>query len=185
MASIQSHYSSANPIFLKNFVSRAFCHVRLNVSWSASMLDVTPCEMCSGRDFTLCRSPVSLKEENRNYCDLSGATVLYEASPKCLSGDLKPYHLLHSCVGCTADVTGDHRQNARTKARHHRSQIDLEPPLKVFRLKDFKFRSKGRQGQIQDGVSYLWISYDGDVSLENKRDSSFSSGGHFTLLKSL
>ena len=132
------------------------------------MLDLTPCEMCSGRDFTLCRSPVRLKEENRYYCDLSGATVLYDASPKCLSVDLKPYHLLHGCVGCTADVTGDHHQNARMKARHHSSQIDLEPPLKVFRLKDFKFRSKGRQGQIQDGVSYLWICYDGDVSLEIK-----------------
>lgn len=132
------------------------------------MLDLTPCEMCCGRDFKLCRSAVSLKEEDRSYCDLSGATVLYDASPKCLSVDLKQYHRLHSCVGCTADVTGDHHQNARMKARHHRSQINLEPLLKVFRFKVFKFRSKGCQGQIQDGGSYLWICYDGDVSLEIK-----------------
>lgn len=75
---------------------------------------------------------------------------------------------LHSCVGCTADVTGDHHQAARTEACHHSSQIDLEPQLKISRLKLFKFRSKGRQGQVQDDVSYTCISDEGDVSLEMK-----------------
>lgn len=76
-------------------------------------------------------------------------------------------HLLHSCVGCTADVTGDHHQAARMEARHHRSQIALEPQLKVFRLKVFKFRSKGCQGQVQDGVPYNWSLDEGDVTLKN------------------
>lgn len=44
----------------------------------------------------------------------------------------------------------------------------LEPQLKVFRLKFFKFRSKGCQGQVQDGVSHSWIFDEGDVSLEIK-----------------
>lgn len=77
-------------------------------------------------------------------------------------------YLLHSFVGCAADVTGDHHQAARLEARHHGSQIDLEPQLKVCRLKVFKFTSKGCQGQVQDGVSYTWIFDDGDVSLEIK-----------------
>jgi len=54
------------------------------------------------------------------------------------------------------------------EAGHHSGQIDLEPQLKVFRLKVFKFRSKGRQGQVQDGVSYSWIFDEGDVSLQVK-----------------
>ena len=81
---------------------------------------------------------------------------------------LQKYHLLHSSVGCTADVPGDHRQAARTDAGHHSSQVFLEPQLKVLRLKVDKFRSKGCQGQVQDGVSYAWISDDSDVSLEMK-----------------
>lgn len=81
-----------------------------------------------------------------------------------MSVDHKTY-LLHGCVGCTADVTGDHHQNARMNACHHRSQVNLEPQLKVYRLKVFKFRSKGCQGQIEDDVSHPWICYDGDVSL--------------------
>lgn len=87
---------------------------------------------------------------------------------KMLSFGLQTYHLLHSCVGCTADVTGYHYQAARAEARHHRKQVDLEPQLKLFRPKFFKFRSKGCQGQVQDGVSYTWIFDDGDVSLEIK-----------------
>lgn len=87
---------------------------------------------------------------------------------KMLSFGLQTYHLLHSCVGCTADVSGYHYQAARVEARHHRKQVDLEPQLKVFRPKFFKFRSKGCQGQVQDGVSYTWISDEGDVSLEIK-----------------
>lgn len=92
--------------------------------------------------------------------------------PKC--------RILHGCVGCTADVTGDHHQAARMEAGHHRSQIDLEPQLKVFRLKVYKFRSKGCQGQVQDGVSYTWVADGGDVSLEMK-GFIFSLGGCFSL----
>lgn len=76
--------------------------------------------------------------------------------------------LLHSCIRLTADVPGDHYQRVLAQARHHRSQIDLKPLLKVFRVKVFKFRSKGCQGQVQDGVSNLWISDQGDVSLQEK-----------------
>lgn len=81
---------------------------------------------------------------------------------------LEKSHLLHCCVGCTADVTGYDHQAARLDACHHRSQIALEPQLKVFGIKVYKFRSEGCQGQVQDGVSYGWISEDGDVSLEIK-----------------
>ena len=82
---------------------------------------------------------------------------------------LQKNHLLHSCVGCTADVTGDHHQAARVEACHHSKQIDLEPQLKVFRLICFKSRSKGCQGQVQDGISNIWIFDEGDVFLEIKR----------------
>lgn len=82
---------------------------------------------------------------------------------------LEKSHLLHCCVGCTADVPGYDHQVARVDACHHLSQIALEPQLKVFRGKVYKFRSKGCQGQVQDGVSYGRISEDGDVSLEIKR----------------
>lgn len=95
----------------------------------------------------------------------------------------KKYHHLHSCVGCTADVTGNHLQAARMEAGHHRSQIAVEPELKVFRLKVCKFRSKGCQGQVQDGVSYSWICEEGDVSLEIKR-FMFQFRETFTLLAS-
>lgn len=54
------------------------------------------------------------------------------------------------------------------EAGYHGGQIDLEPQLKVFRLKVFKFRSKDCQGQVQDGVSHSWIADEGDVSLEMK-----------------
>jgi len=81
---------------------------------------------------------------------------------------LQTYYLLHSCVGCTADVTGYHHQAAGVEACHHRRQVDLEPLLKFFRFKFFEFRSKGCQGQVQDGFSYTWISDEGDVSLEIK-----------------
>ncbi len=77
-------------------------------------------------------------------------------------------HLLHSCVGSTADVSGDHRQASRMETRHHRKQIALEPQLKTVRLKVPKSRSEGCQGQVQDGVSYAWIPDDSDVSLEIK-----------------
>ncbi len=89
-------------------------------------------------------------------------------TPKMCNCGLQQY-LLHSCVGCTADVTGDHHQAARMEARHHRSQIDLEPQLKVFRLKVIKFRSKGCQGHVQDGVPYNWIWDEGVVSLKKKK----------------
>lgn len=82
---------------------------------------------------------------------------------------LKKYHLLHSCVGCTADVTGNGLQAARMETGHHRSQIPVEPELKVFRPKACKFRSKGCQGNVQDGVSYTWICEEGDVFLQIKR----------------
>ena len=88
--------------------------------------------------------------------------------PKMCKCGLQEY-LLHSCVGCTADVPGDHHQAARMEARHHRSQIDLEPLLKVFRLKVFKFRSKGCQGQVQDGVPHSCFLDEGDVSLKKIR----------------
>jgi len=77
-------------------------------------------------------------------------------------------YLLHGCVGCTADVAGDHHQAARREAGQDSGQIDLEPQLKVFRLKVLKFRSKGCQGQVQDGGSYIWIHDEGGVSLEMK-----------------
>lgn len=78
--------------------------------------------------------------------------------------------LLHCCVGCTADVTGNHLQAAGMEASHHGSQIAVEPELKVFRVKVYKFRSKGCQGQVQDGVSYSWICNGGDVSLKNQKN---------------
>lgn len=82
---------------------------------------------------------------------------------------LKKHYLLHSCVGCTADVTGNGLQAARMETGHHRSQIPVEPELKVFRPKACKLRSKGCQGHVQDGVSYTWIRVEGDISLQIKR----------------
>lgn len=82
---------------------------------------------------------------------------------------LKKHYLLHSCVGCTADVTGNGLQAARMETGHYRSQIPLEPELKVFTPKACKFRSKGCQGDVQDGVPYTWILVEGDISLQIKR----------------
>lgn len=82
---------------------------------------------------------------------------------------LSKYRLLHSFVGCTADVAGDRQQVVRKEACHHTGQIDLEPQLKVFRHKIFIFRSDGCQGQVQDDVSHCWVTDEGDVFLENER----------------
>lgn len=75
MASIQLSLKHGFCAFLKTFVKRVSCHLRVNVSLSDSMPDLTPCERASGRVLKLCRRPVSLKEDNRSHCDLSGATV--------------------------------------------------------------------------------------------------------------
>lgn len=87
--------------------------------------------------------------------------------PKMSRSGLEKY-LLHSCVGCTADVPGDHRQAAWMEAWHQRSQIELEPLLKVFRLKFVKFGSQGSQGQVQHCVSYIIIFDEGHFFLEIK-----------------
>ena len=152
----------------KSVPAKRFCHVRVNVSLSHFLLDLTPCERSSGRDCKLCSRPVSLKEENKQSLWLVWSHRLTLCNPRMSNCGLQKDDLLHSWVGYTADVTGNHHQAGRMEACHHRSQIDLEPQLKVFRLKVFKFRSKGRQGQVQHGVSYIWISEEGDVSLEIK-----------------
>lgn len=89
-------------------------------------------------------------------------------TPKCLTVDIR--NILHSLVGFTGDVTGDHPQAARKDARHHRNQINLEPLLIVFWLKVVKLRSKGCQGQVQNGVSHIWILDEGDISLKREGD---------------
>lgn len=81
---------------------------------------------------------------------------------------LQKHQLLHSCVGCTADIPGNGHQASRLEAGQHSDQIELEPQLKVFRIKVSKFRSKGCQGQVQDGVSNGCILDNSDVSLEMK-----------------
>lgn len=75
MASIQLSSRLWSSAFLKNFADIEFCHVRVNVSLSESMLDLTLCESGSGRDFKLCRRPAILKEVKENHCNLSGVTL--------------------------------------------------------------------------------------------------------------
>ena len=71
-------------------------------------------------------------------------------------------------LGWTADVAWDHHQAVGREAGQHSGQIDLKPQLIVLWLKVPKFRSKARQGQVQDGVSYSWVDDVGDVFLEMK-----------------
>ena len=151
-------HSGGNQLAWKEHVN-----VRLNVSWNDAMPDLTSCERCIGRVFTLCLRPVRLKGDSKHLFDSSTSRKL-EGS----DFGLEKCGFLHSFVGGTADVSGNHHQAARMDAGHDADQIDLEPQLKVFRLKGFKFRSKGCQGQVQDGVSCSWICDEGDVSLQMK-----------------
>ena len=91
-------------------LKKSTCHIPLIVSLKASLLALTPCERCDGRDAKLWSRPPILQENEKERRLQSLGCILWDHT---LGVCRLQRNLLHGIVGGTADVSWDYNQTGR------------------------------------------------------------------------